>query len=249
MDILLLAKIKIGSKTEYFLINIEHQSTKLNPEKIKIIDDYKNYSKCKYKLPLLSVVVSPYPKDEQEHTYKSTESDILQPVFICIDGKEIQKRLNILKAHINNKEIENHIILNIAIISIFVSNKKYDILKELWGIINNAVGITGEIKEDMTIVLENMIKYKLKNEKTKTMELLNMIEKDTKSAQQGLRIFFEDEFDEMEEKINRKDEELNKKDKELNMKDEELNKKDEEINRQKEIIEDLRMQIKTNSIF
>lgn len=57
--------------------------------------------------------------------YRATESDILQPVFITIDDKEIEKRLNMLKDNYKNKEIENHIVLNIAIIAIFVLNNKY----------------------------------------------------------------------------------------------------------------------------
>ena len=82
MDLLEIAVLDDGTE---ILINIEHQSTKLDTIKIKIIDLYKNYSKCKYKLSLLSVIVSPFPKEGQETEYRSTESDVLQPVFITID--------------------------------------------------------------------------------------------------------------------------------------------------------------------
>lgn len=126
MDLLELVELECGIE---ILINIEHQSTKLDTIKIKIIDGYKNYSKCKHKLPLLSVIVSPFPKEEHETEYRSTESDVLQPVFVTIDDEEIQKRLNILKDNYKNNEIENYIVLNIAIIAIFVLNKKYDVLK------------------------------------------------------------------------------------------------------------------------
>ena len=141
MDLLELSEIEEGIE---ILINIEHQSTKLDTFKIKMIDGYKNYSKCKHKRPLLSVVVSPYPKEEHETEYRSTDSDILQPVFITIDDEEINKRLNILKDNYRNKEIENHIILNIAVIAIFVLNNKYEILKELCMILTKSCGINGQ---------------------------------------------------------------------------------------------------------
>ena len=95
--------------------------------------------------------------------YRATESDILQPVFITIDDKEIEKRLNMLKDNYKNKEIENHIVLNMAIIASFVLNNKYEILKELCLVLTQAKGITGEIRNDMVKVLEEMIKYKLED--------------------------------------------------------------------------------------
>lgn len=51
MDLLELVELEGGIE---ILINIEHQSTKLDPIKIRIIDGYKNYSKCKHNLPVLS---------------------------------------------------------------------------------------------------------------------------------------------------------------------------------------------------
>ena len=44
------------------LINIEHQSTILLLDKIETLDIYKNYSKCRYNYPLLTVIVTPFPK-------------------------------------------------------------------------------------------------------------------------------------------------------------------------------------------
>jgi hypothetical protein len=59
MDILELVELEDGTE---ILINIEHQSTTVDIIKIRIIDGYKNNSKCQYKLPLLSAIVSPFPK-------------------------------------------------------------------------------------------------------------------------------------------------------------------------------------------
>ena len=191
MDLLELAELEGGIE---ILINIEHQSTRLDTIKIRIIDDYKNYSKCKHKLPLLSVIVSPFPKEEHETEYRATESDVLQPVFITIDDKEIRKRLNILKDNCKNREIENHIILNIAIISIFVLENEYEILKELCLILAQSEGIKGKIRSDMVKVLEEMIKYKLYGNEEQVMELLGMLEEDRQTAKRGMRIWYEEEF-------------------------------------------------------
>lgn len=195
MDLLELVELEGGIE---ILINIEHQSTKLDPIKIRILDGYKNYSKCKHKLPLLSVIVSPYPKEEHETEYRSTESDVLQPVFITIDDKEIKKRLTLLKDNYKNDEIENSIVLNIAIISIFLLNNKYGVLKELCAILTQSKGIKCEIRKDMTKVLEEMIKYKLKDNKNQVKELLGMLEKDIETAKRGVKIWYEEEFAQME---------------------------------------------------
>lgn len=223
MDLLELVEIEGGIE---ILINIEHQSTKLDTIKIKMIDGYKNYSKCKHNLPLLSVIVSPYPKEEHETEYRSTDSDILQPVFITIDDKEIKKRLNILKDNYKNKEIENYIILNIAIIAIFVLNNRYEILKELCMILTQSEGIKGPIRRDMAKVLEEMIKYKLQDNVEQVMELLEMLEKDSETAKRGMRIWYEEEFAQIEAEHKK---ELSLKDAELNKRDAELNKRDAEI--------------------
>ena len=195
MDLLELVELEGGIE---ILINIEHQSTKLDSIKIRIIDEYKNYSKCKHKLPVLTVIVSPFKREDQEMEYHSTESDIFQPVFITIDDKEIEKRLNILKDNYKNREIENHIVLNIAIIAIFVLNNKYEILKELCLILKQSKGINGELKNDMIKVLEEMIKFKLQDNKNQVMELLGMLGKDRETAKRGMRIWYEEEFAQIE---------------------------------------------------
>ena len=243
MDLLELAELEGGIE---ILINIEHQSIRLDTIKIRIIDDYKNYSKCKHKLPLLSVIVSPFPKEEHETEYRATESDVLQPVFITIDDKEIRKRLNILKDNCKNREIENHIILNIAIISIFVLENEYEILKELCLILAQSEGIKGKIRSDMVKVLEEMIKYKLYGNEEQVMELLGMLEEDRQTAKRGMRIWYEEEFAQIEAEHK----------KELSIKEaqykKELAEKDEshaiELAEKDEKIAELNTLLKTNGI-
>ena len=253
MDILEVSELPNGLE---ILINIEHQSTRLTTVKIKIIDDYKNNSKCAHNMHLLSVIVSPFPKEEHVTEYRSTESDVLQPVFITIDDEEIEKRLNILRSNIKNIDIENHVILDIAIISIFVLNNKYEILKELCGILKESVGITGKIKNDMAKVLEEMIKYKLQDDENQVRELLNMINEEIEDAKRGVKIWYAEEFEELEAdhavELAQKDAELNKKDAELAQKDAELNKKDAdhaiELAEKDKKIAELNALLKTNGI-
>lgn len=230
MDLLELAELEGGIE---ILINIEHQSTKLDTIKIRIIDGYKNYSKCKHRLPLLTVIVSPFPKEEHVAEYRSTQSDVFQPVFITIDDKEIRKRLNILKDNCQKEDIENYIVLNIAIIAIFVLNNEYEILKELCEILSQSKGIKGDIRNDMTSVLEEMVNCKLKDNKNQVMELLEMLEKDRETAKRGIRIWYEEEFAQIEaqhkKELSIKDAEIDKKDAEIDKRDAEIDKKDAEL--------------------
>ena len=218
MDLLELSELEDGIE---ILINIEHQSERLSSCKIRIIDVYKNYSKCKHKRPLLSIVVSPFPEEEHVAEYRSTQSDVLQPVFITIDDDEIKKRLNILRNNYKNKKIENNIVLNIAIIAIFVLKDRYEILKELCTILTQSKAIKGKIRRDMAKVLEEMIKYKLQDNKNQVRELLEMLDEDRETAKRGIRIWYEEEFAQIEAEHK----------KELSIKDAELQKKDAEIMR------------------
>ena len=231
MDLLELVKLHGGVE---IIINIEHQSTKLDSVKIRIIDNYKNYAKCKYNFPVLTIIVSPFPKEKHLSEYRSTQSDVLQPVFITIDDEEIEKRLNILKDNIKNNDIENHIVLNIALISIFVLNNKYEILKTLCEILKNCEGIKGKIKIDMTKVLEEMIKYKLKDNKNQVKELLNMIKEEIEESKRGIKIWYEEEFEQLEAKHEK---ELNQKENEKNQISTKLEKTENENKKLRNILE------------
>jgi hypothetical protein len=154
-------------------------------------------------------------------------------VFITIDCEEIEKRLNILKSNIENEDIENHVVLNIGLISIFVLENRYEILKESCEILTQATGIKGKIKRDMTKVLEEMIKYKLKNNKTQVRELLSMLDEEIEISKRGMKIWYEEEFEQLEaqhkNELAQKEAELVQKDAELIQKDAELVQKDAEL--------------------
>ncbi len=64
-----------------------------------------------------------------------------------------------------------------------------------------------------------MIKYKLQDNVEQVMELLEILEKDSETAKRGMRIWYEEEFAQIEAEHK----------KELSLNDVELNKKDSEI--------------------
>ena len=82
------------------------------------------------------------------------------------------------------------------------------------------------IRRDMAKVLEEMIKYKLQDNVEQVMELLEMLEKDSETAKRGMRIWYEEEFAQIEAEHKK---ELSLKDAELVKMDAEINKKDAEI--------------------
>lgn len=93
----------------------------------------------------------------------------------------------------NNAFIENYMMLNFAIIAIFVENNHYEILKKLCELFKS-VNRKGKIKDDMALIVSEMIKFHLRNDKNKVLELLTMIEDEMEVAKRGMRIFYEDEF-------------------------------------------------------
>ena len=238
LDIVELAEFD-GVKGGKLVINIEHQSMRLDSNKIEMIWDYKDYYQCKYHFPVLSAVVSPFLAEQQENTYKATESDILQPKIITIDEKAIDKKLNNIRGILkDNKPMENKVVLDFALIAIFIETNKYTILKETCILFKSANQINKDIRKDIILVLVEMIKYHFKDDEKHAMELLNMLDKDPEVARRGARIWFEEEFE--QQAIEHK--------KELNKKDEVINKKDELINQKDLEISELKLKLRKNGI-
>lgn len=67
---------------EKILINVEFQSYKVTKEKIKIISDYKDYTKLYYGLPVLSIIIITDDYESSEIEYSGVSSDILRPIYI-----------------------------------------------------------------------------------------------------------------------------------------------------------------------
>ena len=193
MDLLILVGPDGGSVKENILINLEHQSEKLDDEKIKKIAKYKDFSKCRHHCPILSMIVTPHEPENQIQEYGITESDITKPVFIHMDNEEIKKRFNNLETKIKNKsKLENHEILDFGIISIFASYN--NIIEKLCKLYKDSRYVKGKVRRDMSLILDLMIKVRFKGNKEKIVELENMIEEDREAARRGMRIYYEEEF-------------------------------------------------------
>lgn len=113
------------------------------------------------------------------------------------------------------------------------------------GILKASKGIKGEIKNDMVLVLREMIKYKLKDDKNKVRELLSMISEEVKNVKRGYGIWFEDEFAQIEA-VHKK--ELADKDCVIADKDCVIAEKDSEIASKDARIAELEVLLKENGI-
>ena len=193
MDLLILVGPDGKAITENTLINLEHQTSKLDEDKIEIIAEYKDFSKCRHHCPILSMVITSDKSEKQIKEYGTTSSDITRPVFIYMDNEEIKKRLNNLETKIRNKEIlEKHEILDFGIIAIFAKEKS--IIEKLCKLYENSKYVKGKIRNDMALILDSMIKTRFKGETKKIEELSNMIEEEREAAKRGMRIWYEEEF-------------------------------------------------------
>ena len=184
---------------ERTMLNIEHQSTKLTLEKMKKITEYVLYSECRYNVPIVALIVTPFKKEAQENMYKRSLSKFTKPLFIVIDEAEINKRLNNLETKIKYNNVEDYELLDFAIIPIFAQKNQEQILEKLCHLYQKLDQMENEIKTKISVILESMINKHVRS-KEKQKELMEMIEKDLTKAKNGMQILFEEEFDEINEK-------------------------------------------------
>ena len=74
-------------------MNIEHQSSPVELDKIRTIADYKDYTKTTYGLPVLSVIIITVDSKSSIKEYYRAKTDILKPIYIEITLDEICERL------------------------------------------------------------------------------------------------------------------------------------------------------------
>ncbi len=101
-------------------INVEHQSTTLNKDKIDAIYDYKIDLIHKTNLPSNSIIITNIDPGQNKIIYNSHDQ-IFYNHYIVIDEDEISKRLKTLKDIIKNKEsLSTANALDFAVIAIFI---------------------------------------------------------------------------------------------------------------------------------
>lgn len=110
---------------EPMIVNLEHQSTPVNKDKIKTISSYSLQQIHDEKLPPLSVIVSHIDEKEHVQTFQRTPSFITKLYFITLDEKDIEKRLNNLTNKINQQiELTDNDALDLGIIALFAPRHK-----------------------------------------------------------------------------------------------------------------------------
>ena len=158
-------------------INVEHQSTSLNKNKIDTIYDYKLDLIHKENLPSNSIIITHIDPGKKRIITKSHDQ-IFYNHYIVIDENEISKRLKTLKNIIkSNKKPSKEESLNFAVIAIFVhGEKKKEIMEKLIHYFTEIESkIDEELKLDLHEILKKMIKKHFEDDIEKTKELLKMI--------------------------------------------------------------------------
>ena len=260
MDWLILADPDNERLFERTLINVEFQTRRVTPQKIKTIADYRDYSKTYYGLPVLTIIII---FDEAEYKasvkeYKATASDILRPIYIHMPLSEIEKRLNNLKIKIqNNEKLSLKEAFDFAFLPMFVPKKKSKSLTEkISKLFSKEKTITGTLRNDIAYVLGIMIR-KYFDATKKGKELLKLIEREIKKSDLMDVIEYElnyrdqahkAEIEEKNAQISAKDKEISAKDKEISAKDKEISAKDTQISAKDAEIILLKEKLKENGI-
>ena len=159
-------------------INVEHQSTELNKNKIDSIYDYKIHLVHENYMPSLSIVITNIKQEKSMKCYKS-RGCVYNVYYIVIDENEISKRLKRLKNIIENKKkLSTADALNFAVIAIFVDGEnKKEIMEKLTHLFTKIGNIDQYLELNLHWILKKMIKKHFEDDIKKTKELLKMISK------------------------------------------------------------------------
>lgn len=233
MDWLILVDPDGETIRERTLINVEFQTKRVDEKKIEAVADYRDYSKTYFGLPVLSVIVifdySEYGPSLKDH--KTTASDILKPIYICMPWEEIEKRLNNLESKIvSKKELSEDEAFDIAFLPIFAPEQKAkSVTEKITRLYHKDKTIKGALRNDVAYVLGIMIRKHF-DFTAKRKELLKLIEKEINKTELMDVIEYELNYRDQahQAEIEAKNEEIIAKDKELSAKDEEIIAKDEE---------------------
>jgi hypothetical protein len=237
-------------------INVEHQSTPLNKNKIDTMYDYKIYLIHKTNLPSNSIIITNINPGQNKIIYNSHDQ-IFYNHYIVIDEEDISKRLKTLTDIIQNKENLSTVhALNFAVIAIFIDcEQKKETMEKLAYLFSKIEKIEPQLQLDLHHVLKKMIKKHFEDDKNKCKELLKLISESiyetdykglTYKERTELRI---KELEERKDKQHKQ--EIQQKDKEIQQKDQqhkqEIQQKDQqhkqEIQQKDQEIEKLKQQL------
>ena len=246
-------------------INVEHQSTELNKNKIDSIYDYKIHLVHENYIPSLSIVVTNIKQEKSMKCYKS-RGCVYNVYYIVIDENEISKRLKRLKNIIENKKkLSTADALNFAVIAIFVDGEnKKEIMEKLTHLFTKIGKIDQYLELNLHWILKKMIKKHFEDDIEKTKELLKMISKNLyKTNYEGLtgkqidelriqkreeiitRINkeLEQQYQQQEQKDQQHKQEIEQKDQQIEQKDQQIEQLKQKDQQHKQEIEQLKQQI------
>lgn len=192
MDWLMNVKPDNQNIFEKILINVEFQTGPVGKEKIKIIADYRDYAKTYYDLPVLSIIVLIEGYYSSEHEYARVESDIIRPVYIFMDEKELNERLNNLLEKTNKHEkLSDDEALDMVFIPMFAPKGKEKIITEkTTKLFHKDATLKGKFRENIAFALSIMIQKYFKST-LKEKELLKMLEGEIENTRLRRVIDFE----------------------------------------------------------
>jgi hypothetical protein len=229
MDWLILVEPDGHRLFEKILINVEFQSSKVTKEKIRIISEYKDYAKTYYGLPVLTVIIITDGYEYSDVEYSRVDSDILKPIFICIDFNEIIERLNNLEEKIlNHIELNEEDGLDMVFLPMFAPKKEGKwITEKVLHLFNRDKTLKKPFRGHVGYGISLMVKKYFKST-SKAEELLKMLEEKVNDSKLRLVAEFEEDYaiQVYERKLAEKDKALAEKDEEIKVM---LERKDDEI--------------------
>lgn len=225
MDWLMLVEPDGEAIFEKILINVEFQSSSVGKEKIKVIADYRDYSKTYYGFPVLTIIVITRGYESSEREYSRVSSDIIRPEYIFLNWDEIIERLKSIEDKIDNqKQLSDDEALDIVFLPMSArKNKAKFVTEKLTNLFANDVSLTGSFRNDIGFALSIMVKKHF-DITDKGKELLKMLEGEVQNSRLRDVVEFEVAFAKrvFEKELAEKDEVISEKDLALCEKDEEI---------------------------
>ncbi len=225
MDWLMLVEPDYETIFERILINVEFQSSYVGKEKIKVIADYRDYTKTYYGLPVLTVIVITKGFESSEHQYCRVSSDILKPEYFHMDWDEITERLKNIENKINNQQqLNSDEALDIVFLPMFAPiNRAKFVTEKLTILFSDDKSLTGAFRNDIGFTLSFMVK-KYFDLSDKSKELLKMLEGEVQNSRLRDVVEFEVNFAKraFEKELAEKDQALSEKDEVISQKDNEI---------------------------
>ena len=225
--------------------DVEHQTGKLNPDKVKIIFEYCLYTEIQLKKPCYPIVVTnhDYGKEYEDYTVEGFSFRIYFRIF---NKEVIYKSLNTLMEKDYNQEVLSDAdYLNLVYCIIFAKKPfAQDVIEKASYLFASIENIKFNHQLDLHMALKMAIKYYFDDEKIE--ELLTVITKAVDASRMDKFGGYEVEqftIQELEDKISvlkaekskhelelsSKEKELSSKEKELSFKEKELSSKEKEL--------------------